>query len=314
VFPILELRHLHAVVVLAEERNFTRAAQILHIGQPALSKQINEIEKQGRLHLFIREKGRIAELTDAGRVFVEEARIALFHAEKAIHLALAAQEGAENVLLIGHSDYADPIWISTLFAIRLPLYPRLRVRLVTRPALQLVRDVLAAELSLALVTAPHEDPHITIVPFARAPLYAALLRNHPAAEKDRVAVRDLAADDWILLARSVHPFIQDAISRIAQLEGIGPKEGHEVVTAQQAVHLVSERIGVGIIFKPTGPSFHEENVVIKPLSDPVLSFETCLVMRAEDTSRATNEFGRAFLKRFVPHIPRATQIDLPLSA
>jgi DNA-binding transcriptional LysR family regulator len=314
VFPILELRHLHAVVVLAEELNFTRAAQILHIGQPALSKQITEVEKQGRFHLFARNKGRIVELTDAGRVFVEEARIALFHAEKAIHLALAAHEGAENVLLIGHSDYADPSWISALFAIRLPLYPRLRVRLVTRPALQLVRDVLAGDLSLALVTAPPTDSQITSVPFARAPLYVALLRNHPAAEKDRVAVRDLAADEWILLARGVHPFVQDAISQIAQLAGIAPKEGHEVVTAQQAVHLVSEHIGVAIVFKPTGLSFREESVVIKPLSDSALCFETCLVMRAEDTSRATNEFGRAFLKRFVPHVIRATQIELPLPA
>ena len=133
-------------------------------------------------------------------------------------------------------------------------------------------------------------------------------------QNDRVALRDLAADEWILLARSVHPFIQDMISQIAQLEQVGPKEGHDVVTAQQAVHLVSEHIGVAIIFKPTGLSFHEENVVIRPLSDPVLSFETCLVMRAEDTSRATNEFGRAFLKRFVPHILRATQIELPLTA
>lgn len=313
-FPILELHHLYAVVVLAEELNFTRAAQILHIGQPALSKQINEIEKRGRLHLFARRKGRIVELTDAGRVFVEEARIALFHAEKAIHLALAAQEGAEDVLLIGHSDYADPIWISTLFALRLPLYPRLRVRLVTRPALQLVRDVLAGELHLALVTAPPEDPQVTRVPFARAPLHVALLRNHPAAEKDRVAVRDLAADEWILPARSVHPFIQDAISRIAQLEGIGPKEAHDVMTAQQAVHLVSEHVGVAIILKPPGLSFYESNVVIKPLSDSVLSFDTCLVMRAEDSSRATNEFGRAFLKRFVPRVLRATQIELPLPA
>ena len=313
-FPILELRQVRAVVVLAEELNFTRAAQILHIGQPALSKQITEVEKQGRLHLFARKKGRTVELTDAGRVFVEEARIALFHAEKGIHLALAAQEGAENVLLIGHSDYADPSWISALFAIRLPLYPRLRVRLVTRPALQLVRDVLAGELSLALVTAPPEDPRVTSVPFAPAPLYAALLRDHPAAEKDRVAVRDLAADEWILLARSVHPFIQDAITQIAQLEGIVLKEGHDVVTAQQAVHLVSEHIGVAIIFKPTGLSFHEENVVIKPLSDSVLSFETCLVIRADDTSRATNEFARSFLRRYQPQIMSPKQMELSLSA
>ena len=83
-FPNLEVRHLQAVVVLAEELNFTRAAQILRISQPALSKQITELEEQHRLHLFVREKGRIVELTDAGRVFVQEARAALFHAERAI--------------------------------------------------------------------------------------------------------------------------------------------------------------------------------------------------------------------------------------
>lgn len=182
-FPNLDIRHLHAVVVLAEELNFTRAAQILRIGQPALSKQITEVEEQGRLHLFTRKKGRIVELTDAGRVFVEEARAALFHAERAIHLAHAAQEGAENVLLIGHSHYADHSWISALFAIQLPLYPKLRVRLVTRPAMDLVRNILAGELNIALVTAPPEDSRITRVPFARSPLYVALLQSHPPQQR-----------------------------------------------------------------------------------------------------------------------------------
>jgi len=56
---------LQAVVILAEELNFTRAAQILRISQPALSKQITELEEQHRLHLFVRETGRIVELTDA---------------------------------------------------------------------------------------------------------------------------------------------------------------------------------------------------------------------------------------------------------
>jgi DNA-binding transcriptional LysR family regulator len=72
VFPDVDVRHLQAVVVLAEELNFTRAAQILRISQPALSKQITELEEQHRLQLFVREKGRIVELTDAGRVFVQE--------------------------------------------------------------------------------------------------------------------------------------------------------------------------------------------------------------------------------------------------
>jgi DNA-binding transcriptional LysR family regulator len=118
------------------------------------------------------------ELTDAGRVFVQEARASLFHAERAIHLAHAAHQGVDNALLIGHSHYADRAWIPALFAIRLPLYPRLKVRLVTRSAIESVRSVLSGELDLALVTAPPEDAQMTAVAFARAPLHVALPDTH----------------------------------------------------------------------------------------------------------------------------------------
>jgi len=119
-------------VVLAEELNFTRTAHRLHITQSPLSKQIAEIETQHRFQLFTREKKRVVELTDAGRAFVEEARSALLHAERAVHGSRAAHHGFAPVLLIGHSPYADDTWISTLLAIRLPLYPKLRVRLGTQ--------------------------------------------------------------------------------------------------------------------------------------------------------------------------------------
>ncbi|HZQ20311.1 MAG TPA: LysR substrate-binding domain-containing protein [Terriglobales bacterium] len=310
----LEIRHLQAVVVLGEELNFTRAAQILRIGQPALSKQINEVEEHNRLKLFTREKGRIVDLTDAGRAFVEHARVALFHAERAIHLARAAQEGAESVLLIGHSHYADRTWISALLAIRLPLFPKLRVRLVTRSAIELAREVLRGELNIALVTAPPEDPQITKVPFARTSLYVALPRNHRAARKEHVTIRDLKGDDWVLPGKNVHPIIHDAILRAAQLAGIAPKDAHDVMTAHQAVHLVSEHVGIAIIPKPAVSQFHEEGVVLKPLSDPRLWFETCLIMRAEESSRVVNDFARAFLRQFSPKVLTPKQMELPLPA
>jgi len=309
-----EMRHLQAVIVLAEELNFTRAAQILRIGQPALSKQITEVEGQHRLQLFTRKKGRIVELTEAGRAFVEEARAALFHAERAIHLAHAAHEGADNVLLIGHSHYADHAWISALFAIRLPLFPKLRVRLVTRSAMELARGVSGAELNLALVTAPPLDAQTTRVPFARAPLHVALPETHPSAHKEQIALRDLASDEWIMLARNVHPIIHDAILQTAQLDRIAPKDAHDVMTAHQAVHLVSEHVGVAILFKPGDLRSQEEGVVIKPLADSALWFETCLIMRAEDSSRAVNEFARSFLRRFAPQVLPAKQMELPLPA
>ena len=305
---------MQAVVVLAEELNFTRAAHILRITQPALSKQITELEDQYQIRLFVREKGRIVELTDAGRAFVEEARSALFHTERAIHLARAAHEGTDSVLMVGHSHHANHEWIATMLAIRLPLYPKLKVRFATRFAMELIRGVLAGELSLALVTAPPEDAQITAVPFARAPLYAALPEDHPAVKRDRLLLHDLRSDQWILFARQVHPLIHEAILDTARLEKIVPKDAHETFTANQAVHLVSEHAGVAIFAEPPSIDCRLRGVAIRPLGDKSLYFDTCLIMRADQASRAVNEFGRAFLKKHAPRSLPPRQMDLPLPA
>ena len=145
--PNVEVRHLHAVVVLAEEMNFTRAAHRLNVTQPALSKHLTELEEQYGLHLFNREKGRLIELTDSGQVFVEEASAALSHAERAVQLARATQERCDRVLTVGHSPLCDQSWISTLMTIRLPLYPKLRVRLMGQFPIELVRSVVVGELN-----------------------------------------------------------------------------------------------------------------------------------------------------------------------
>jgi DNA-binding transcriptional LysR family regulator len=314
VFPDVDVRQLQAVVVLAEELNFTRASQILGITQPALSKQITEIEAHYRVKLFVREKGRLVDLTDAGRVFVQEARKAVFYTERAFHLSRAVQEGCEDVLMIGYSHYADTTWISALLAVRLPLYPKLRVRTVTRSAMELVHSVIAGELDLAIVTAAPSDLQITAATIARAPLYVALPETHSAARKEHVALKDLGSDEWILLAKHAHPIIHDAVLRTAQCAGLSPKHSHDVMTAHQAVHLVAEHAGIAIFPRPAGLRIHEEGVVVKPLSDATLSFNTCLIARAEDPSRLASEFVRAFIRRIAPQRAPASQMKLPLSA
>src|ERR1700732_5189768 len=149
-FPNLEVRHLHAVIVLAEELNFTRAADRLHITQSALSKQITEIEEQHRFHLFMRKNKKNVELTEVGRIFVEEARSAVLHIDRAVQRGLAAREGSDRVLTVAHSPDADQAWVSAVLAIRLPLYPNLRIQLISEFSNELIRSVTAGELNLAL--------------------------------------------------------------------------------------------------------------------------------------------------------------------
>jgi DNA-binding transcriptional LysR family regulator len=314
VFPRVEVRHLQAVLVLAEEMNFTRAAERLHITQSALSKRIIEIEKHHGFHLFTRKNKRNVELSEVGRIFLEEARSALLHIDRAVQLGRAAREGSETILTVGHSPDADQAWVSAVLAIRLPLYPKLRIQLISEFSNELIRSVMAGELNLALVTAPPENSQITAVAFAQTPLCVALPLTHAAAEKESIALQDLARDEWILFARRVHPVVHDAIQDAALREGIAPKHAHDILTAQQAVHLVSEHVGVAILAQPTAALFQANGVVVKPISDTSLSFETCVIMRTDDDSRLANEFARSFLRKYHPRHPPPRQMELWLSA
>jgi len=235
-----------------------------------------------------------------GRIFLEEARSALLHIDRAVQLGRAAREGSETVLTVGHSPDADPAWVSAVLAIRLPLYPKLRIQLISEFSNELIRSVMAGELNLALVTAPPENPQITAVAFAQTPLCVALPPTHAAAEKESIALQDLARDEWILFARRVHPIVHDAIRNAALREGIAPKCAHDIITAQQAVHLVSEHLGVAILAQPTGAGFSANGIVVKPISDISLCFDTCVIMRTDNDSRLANEFVRSFLRKYAP--------------
>jgi DNA-binding transcriptional LysR family regulator len=172
---------------------------------------------------------------------------------------------------------------------------------------------MAGQLNLALTMTPPENSQITAVAFAQRPLYAALPQTHAAAQKEHIALQDLARDGWILLARRVHPVVHDAILDAARRERIVPKHAHYTLTVQEAVHLVSQHIGVAILTKPAAVGFSGEDVVVKPLSDISLWFETCVIMRSDDDSRLANEFVRSFLRRYEPHFLPPTQMKLSLS-
>ena len=309
-FPNVEVRHLHAVIVLAEELNFTRAAQRLYICQPALTKQIAVLEKELGFQLFVRDRKKITDLTEPGRVFVEEARSAVLHAERAVHLARSINHGSETVLTVGHSPYADRSWISTLLSLRLPLYPNLHPRLKSRFAMDLARGVISGELDLAIVTAPPNDPKITAAMFARSPLYVVLPENHRAARKESLKLQDLNKDVWGLFTTQANPLAHDAIMHLARKEQIVPNEIHEVLSTSDAFYVVTELGGVAFVSKATALDTQINGIVFKPLSDESLWFDTCLVMKAEEKSRVVNQFGREFLRKYSPRPQSATQMAL----
>jgi DNA-binding transcriptional LysR family regulator len=86
--------------------------------------------------------------------------------------------------------------------------------------------------------------------FDRSQLYAAVLKSHPGARKESLSLQDLAKDEWILFSNRVHPPLHDTIMDAARSGSIIPNDVHDVLTAQQAVHLVAAHVGVAILIKP----------------------------------------------------------------
>ena len=95
---------------------------------------------------------------------------------------------------------------------------------------------------------------------------------------------------------------------------IVPRYAHDVIAPQQAVELVSEHLGVAILTQPSTTGFHADGVVVKPLSDPSLCFNTCVILRADNTSRLVEEYVRMFLRRYSSQRLPPNQVKLSISA
>ena len=93
-----------------------------------------------------------------------------------------------------------------------------------------------------------------------------------------------------------------------------PKHAHDVIAPQQAVDLVSEHLGVAILTQPSTTGFYADGVVVKPLSDALLCFKTCVILRADNTSRLIEKYVRMFLRRYSSQRLPSKQVKLSMSA
>ena len=293
-----EIRFLQAAIVLAEELNYSRAAERLHIEQPTLSKRILELEAQMNLLLFDRTH-QVVELTEAGRHFVEEARSAVLHVERAVHGARYAFRGLDEVLNIGRSLYADQYLVAALQSIRLPLFPSFKVKLWSHFSHELARMVSAGKLDMALVTAIPDTPSLTFLTMAETPLYIALPKSDAIDRCAELRLEDLRAYDWILPASHVNPHLLEMIQTAASTKGIVPPDTHYIMTAEEASGLVLAYNGAAFLTREHAGRIASDEIAIRPLAEERLKLVTRLATRSDDKKRLTSEFVRALGRKLV---------------
>jgi len=293
-----EMRLLQAAIALAEELNYSRAAARLRIDQSTLSKRIAELESQIDLRLFVRNHQTV-ELTDAGRHFVEDARSAVLYAERAVADARAVLHGADEVLHIGRSVYADPYLVTAIQSIELPLFPGLKVKLWSNFSHELARMVATGNLDLALVVAIPDTSSLSFLSVAESPGYIALPKSDAIAVNAELSLNDLRAHEWILPAPHINPYITEMIQAEASAKNIVAPDTHTFTTAEEASALVMAHKGAAFLTREAAWRISSNEIAVRPLSAEHPKLVTRLAMRADDKKRLTSEFVRAVGRKLV---------------
>jgi DNA-binding transcriptional LysR family regulator len=311
VMAIPEIRLLQAAIALAEDLNFSRAAERLHIGQSTLSKQIFELEGQLGFRLFERNHQKV-DLTDAGRAFVEEAREAVLRAERAVLVAKATFSGADEILNIGKSPHGDPYLVSTLLSIHLPLFPGLRVKLWSDYSNELAHQVIAGTLDLALISGVPNNPKLSVLRVADDPFYVAMLADDDLAVNRGVHLSGIHNRNWILLGRQASPYLYDTFQIVASDRGAIAADISYVMTTEEASELIHEHSGIAFLPRTCAWRIARDGITMRPLIEDRLRLITNLATRSDSKSRLVKEFFRATAKKLGTVTP-AIQRQLPLT-
>ena len=248
----MELRHLRYFIIAAEEQNFRRAAQRLHVAQPALSKQIALLEAELGCNLFVRAKGRV-QLSEVGKQYAEDARRILHDVTLATERVRQAATGQLGTLRVGFRETAgrSPI-VSRSFSHFRQTFPAVELRLQQMTSPAQCSALHAGELDAGFIyLSPEHDRGLARIEIASDRFYLALHRAHPLASQCDIHLRDLEAESFLWLARSRNAYYSDALLRTCIAGGLAPRIIQEVDSEATALNLVAVGMGVSFIVAPS---------------------------------------------------------------
>ncbi|MBY3167351.1 LysR family transcriptional regulator [Rhizobium laguerreae] len=264
----MELRHLRYFLAVAEEGNFTRAAGKLGIGQPPLSQQIRDLEREVGAALFHRVPHG-AELTAAGAAFLGEAKASFAAAEKAKLAAQSANRGETGRLSLGFtaSSAFNPVVSTTIRRFR-ARWPEVQLLLTEMNTLALMQKLERGELDATFMRPSLDDPvGIRLRRLPDEPMVIALPASHLLARRSKLPLAALADEPFILFPRLVGLSLYDDVVLACRRAGFELTVAQEAPQISSVVNLVAADLGVSIV--PASISqIKLEGVAYRPVEGP----------------------------------------------
>lgn len=299
----MELRHLRYFITVAEELNFSKAALKLYTAQPSLSQQIKDLEEDVGVKLLNRTKRKV-ELTEEGAVFLEQARLTLAQADKAVAMARQASKAKQQLLRIGFV----PVTEMKIFPYVLPNLrvqnPDLKIELLSLNNLEQMRAIKKGELDISFTRHNFHNEEIESKFVLREPLIFLLPQDHPLAKYERIPVKALNGIDFIIPAEEQSGNLHNIILDFAKQNNI---EFNIVQKADNILFNINS-IGMGLgctILPGYIAPLTMSNTVIRPLDVELPYLDLYVSYRKNTNSIAVNKFIELLTKVFYLDITRS---------
>src|SRR6476660_1730311 len=263
----MELRHLRYFVAVAEEGSLTVAAeQRLHTAQPSLSRQMRDLEYEVGTQLMVRS-ARGIELTAAGRVFLDHARLALIQIEAAGEAARRAAEPPKPSFALGFLTGQEMDWLPEAMRILHADLPNIQVTISSQYSPDLADALMRGKLDLAFMRREAPAPDLTYRLVTKEPLVAVLPTDHRLASREAIDPRDIAGETFISVSDTA-PVLRIVIDEYLKRTGLDIRPDHEVDNLAMAMSLVASTRGVALL-PAYARNFLPWSVIIRPLmGDP----------------------------------------------
>jgi DNA-binding transcriptional LysR family regulator len=284
----MELRHLRYFVAVAESLHFGRAAARLRIAQPSLSHQIRRLEDEVQATLLRRTNRRV-EMTEAGRVFLQEARDIIARADRATVMARQIGSASARRLRVGIGYLSDQSKIAALLGAFHDQHQDIQVETKTMSVPAQITALLDDELDVGLVRPPVGDAALNSEIVISEPLVVALPPKHRFTSQSRLRLSALADEPFILPPREAVPVFHSAVLKACREAGFVPHAAHEVDQLTMVLRMVAAGEGVALV-PATARKTYQDCVVYRPLRPAPHNLETAIAWRRGDSSATLAAF------------------------
>lgn len=293
----MELRHLRYFVAVAEELNFTHAAERLHVAQPALSSQIRDLEHELQTALFERRRRGVL-LTRAGKTLYQRAKAILADAASAANETRTAAGVITGSLMVGFPSGLHLNYLSALLTDFRERHPKVELDFFHGLPAQQLKALREGHIDIGFINLPAALDGLRQRCVWRVPFRVVLPRKHRLARRTSFQLVDLKGEDFVFCTRESRPEFYDDFFRHCANAGFRPRILKEVGGyPTNMLGLVSVGVGVSVL-----PYFKDveriSGLVWRPLTKPQLWVDWALIWREGDKSSVVQEFIAAAEKAF----------------